>query len=234
MITRAPRRGDAVDEAVQAGGGEVLDRHEADASRGAAGRQLDRAGDEHLAPGAASLASPAAGGRTGLGAQRDLGFVDLDEILQKAAIGRHHGAAKPLQQEPCGLVAAEAELGLQLQGGNAVGVARHDMGGHEPGLQREMAAVHDRAGGHRGLPPAGRTFPRGAVPLQFPALHAAAARTDEALRPAPLRQMPRAGVLVGEPPLEGGARHRAVVLPTARHAGTLREHTAPVNAAHQI
>ena len=49
---------------------------------------------------------------------------------------------------------AEPELGLELQGGDTIRVAGHDVNGHEPGLQGQVAAVHDRACGHRGLLPA--------------------------------------------------------------------------------
>jgi hypothetical protein len=43
----------------------------------------------------------------------------------------------------------------------------------------------------------------------------------------------RAGRVIGEPRLERGARHRAIVFPAARHAGTLSEQTGSVNASTQ-
>ncbi|MGB7949022.1 MAG: hypothetical protein WCH75_15160, partial [Candidatus Binatia bacterium] len=43
----------------------------------------------------------------------------------------------------------------------------------------------------------------------------------------------RAGRVIGEPRLERGARHRAIVFPAARHARTLREQTGSVNASTQ-
>ena len=60
-------------------------------------------------------------------------------------------------------------MGLELQGGDTVRVAGHDVNGHEPGLQGQVAAVHDRACGHRSLLPAGRTFPARPATLQSPA-----------------------------------------------------------------
>ena len=47
-----------------------------------------------------------------------------------------------------------------------------------------VPAVHDRACGHRGLLPAGRTFPARPAPLQFPAPVMAAGGADEAVGPA--------------------------------------------------
>jgi hypothetical protein len=42
-------------------------------------------------------------------------------------------------------------LPLQLKGRDAVGVGGGDMGGEKPGLQRQVAAVHSRAGVRRWL-----------------------------------------------------------------------------------
>ena len=125
--------GDGGDEGLERGGGEVGDRRETDATRLALGRELHRAGNEHLALGAAALP---ASGRIVLTAQGDLGLVDLDDALEKASPGIDHGAAELRQEQPGALVAAQAQLGLQLQGGDPVGVAGDDVDGREPGLQR--------------------------------------------------------------------------------------------------
>ena len=87
-----------------------------------------------------------------------------------------------------------------------------------------MAAVHDRARGHRSLLPAGRTFPARPATLQFPAPVMAAGGADEAVGPALGCEMPGAGGFIGKARLEGGAGHRAVVLPAAGHDRTLSEH----------
>ena len=133
------------------------------------------------------------------------------------------------QQEPGTLVTAEPELGLELQGGDTVRVAGHDVNGHQPGLQGQVAAVHDRARGHRSLLPAGRTFPARPATLQFPAPVMAAGGADEAVGPALGCEMPSAGGFIGKARLEGGAGHRAVVLPAAGHDRTLSEHSADGN-----
>ncbi len=93
-----------------------------------------------------------------------------------------------------------------------------------------VAAVHDRACGHRGLLPAGRTFPARPAPLQFPAPVMAAGGADEAVGPAPGGEMPGTGGFIGKARLEGGAGHGAVIFPAAGHHGTLHEHPAD---AHQ-
>ena len=127
-------------------------------------------------------------------------------------------------------VTAEPELGLELQGGDTVRVAGHDVNGHEPGLQGQVAAVHDRACGHRGLLPAGRTFPARPAPLQSPAPVMAAGGADEAVGPAPGGEMPAQEASSGKRALESGAGHGAVIFPAAGHDRTLHEHTAD---AHQ-
>ena len=93
-----------------------------------------------------------------------------------------------------------------------------------------MPAVHDRACGHRGLLPAGRTFPARPAPLQFPAPVMAAGGADEAVGPAPGGEMPGTGGFIGKARLEGGAGHGAVIVPAAGHDRTLHEHPAD---AHQ-
>ena len=93
-----------------------------------------------------------------------------------------------------------------------------------------VPAVHDRACGHRGLLPAGRTFPARPAPLQFPAPVMAAGGADEAVGPAPGGEMPGTGGFIGKARLEGGAGHGAVIVPAAGHHETLHEHPAD---AHQ-
>ena len=90
---------------VGCGRGEVVDRRETDAPRLALGRELHRAGNEHLALGATALPIRQ---RLVLAAQRDLGLVDFDDALEKASTGIDHGAAELRQEQPGTLVTAEA------------------------------------------------------------------------------------------------------------------------------
>jgi hypothetical protein len=80
-------------------------------------------------------------------AERHLGFIDLNEGLQRAASWIDHGAPELLEQEPGGLVAADAQLALQLKSGDAVRVGGDDVRGKEPRFEWPMAAMHNRACG---------------------------------------------------------------------------------------
>ena len=106
----------------------VLDGDQPDAARPAA-LDLDRAGDRHLAP---TAAPAAAGERIVVGAAGNRPLVDLDQAGERLAAGRDHGAAQLGAQQPGGLVGAEAELLLQLQRRDAVGMGRHQVGRPEP------------------------------------------------------------------------------------------------------
>lgn len=95
----------------------------------AIGREFDRSDEMQLADGAAALA---AGDRVGLGAIGDVALVDFDEVFEKRSIGIDHGASQLLEHQPGGLVRAKAELRLELQRGDAVGVASDGVDGLEP------------------------------------------------------------------------------------------------------
>ena len=111
-------------------------------------KQFNRSCDVHLADRAAPLPTLS---RLVPGAEGNVRLVDLDQILEQGPVLHHHGPADLLQQKPGRLAAAEAKLGLQLERRDAVGVARHNMERGKPRLQRQMAAVNEGAGGHRGL-----------------------------------------------------------------------------------
>ena len=138
---------------------------------GLAAVDFDRAGDQHLA-------DPAAAGghddRVVLGAERDDRLVGLDQAAERLALRVDHGAAQLGAQHPGGSVRAEAELALQLQRRDAVGVRRHQKRRPEPNRQRQLAGMHDRAGGHRGLPTAIGAFIGEGFGLQQPSTALAA------------------------------------------------------------
>ena len=60
-----------------------------------------------------------------LGAERDDRLIRLDDAVQRLAIRIDHGPAQLGAQHPGGSVRAEAELALQLQSRDAVGVRGH-------------------------------------------------------------------------------------------------------------
>jgi hypothetical protein len=68
--------------------------------------------------------------------------------LQRAASGIDHGAPELLEPEPGGLVAADAQLALQLKSGDAVRVCGDDVRGKEPRFEWQTAAMQDRACGY--------------------------------------------------------------------------------------
>ena len=206
--------GGGVDEGGERRRREIGDRRQPDPPRLARRRQLDGTGDRHLADRAATTAAV---DRVVLAAQGDLGLVDLDQGLQLSAVGIDHRPTQTMQEKPSRLVAAEAELGLQLQRRDAVGMAGDDVRGEQPRAQRQVAAVHDGARRHRGLLAAAGALKGRPWPPQPPALAAAAVRADEAVGPAPLDEVTATGRLVGKPRLERGARHRTFGFPAARH-----------------
>ena len=79
---------------------------------------LDGAEDQHLAVAAPSVA----GHGSVLAVARDFGFVDLDDGRERGPVGRDHAVAELGAQQPGRLVGAEAELMLELQGRDAVGL----------------------------------------------------------------------------------------------------------------
>ena len=83
---------------------------------------------------------------------------------------------------PAWMVGAEAELLLQLQRRDAVGMGRHQVGRPEPHGQRQLRAVQHGARGHRGLALAGGALEGPGLGRQRPPLDAAAGRADEAVR----------------------------------------------------
>jgi len=202
-------RGDHLpDEPVQRLRGSVGDMGQTDAARLAVFGQLDRAHDEDLSDGGAPALLLI--DRVMLRAERHLGLINLDEGLQQASFGIDHGAPEFLEQKPGGLVAADAQLALQLKGRDAVRVGGDDVGGEEPRLERQVAVMHEGAGGHRGLPPTPSAFPCRSLAVQRPGLSAATNRTNEPVWPALTDEVLGTGRVVRKPRLELLARHGAI------------------------
>ena len=174
---------------------------------------FDRAGDQHLA-------DPAAAGgqddRVVLGAERDDRLIGLDQAAERGARRVDHGAAQLGAQHPGGAVRAQAELVLQLQRRNAVGVRRHQKRGPEPHRQRQLAGVHDRAGGHRGLPSAAGALIGEGLGLQQPGAAFAATRADKPLWPTTLEKVLRTRAFGRKAPLKLKQRSRKPAL-RSRH-----------------
>src|SRR5271169_6721583 len=142
----------------------------------------------------------------GLGVpERDLRLVDLDHALKGLALGVDHGEAELLGEEPSRLV-GDRKLVLQLERRDAVRVGCHEVGRPEPEGQRQPGAVHDGAGGDRGLAAAGDALVGPGAALQQDRPAVATARADEALRPASREEEGGASSLVRERFLDLGQR----------------------------
>jgi hypothetical protein len=145
----------------------------------------------------------------------DIELVDLDLLAQQGALGRDHRPAQLLQDQPRGLIPREAELALQLLGGDPGVMGGDQIGRPEPQPQRHARAVHHGARRHRRLAPT-----RGAHP-QVPARLAAnailtAPRATKSARPARREQVLPARILGRKALLElqdrsrvRGSRHPA-------------------------
>src|SRR6266436_1983791 len=129
-------------------------------------------------------------------------LIGLDDAAQRLALWVDHGPAQLGAQHPGGPVRAEAELALQLQGRDAVGVRRHQKRGPEPLGQRQLAGVHDGPGRHRGLPAAAGAFIGEGLGLQKPGAAVAAAGADEPFRPTAREQVFRTGAFRRKAALE--------------------------------
>ena len=79
----------------------------------------------------------------------------------------------------------------------------HQTGGPEPDRERQPGSVQEGAGGDRGLPMATGALEAVGPGLQLPPAVVAAGGTPEAVRPSDGDEPPGAGVVVGEPALEG-------------------------------
>src|SRR6516162_4687697 len=140
--------------------------------------------------------------RVVLGTKRDGRLVSFDDATQRLTFRIDHSPAQLAAQHPGGSVRAQAELALQLQCRDAIGVRRHEKRGPEPDRQRQLAGVHDRAGGPRGLTATAGTLIGEGFSLEPPGAAFAAARTDKPLRPTTLEKVLRACALARKATLE--------------------------------
>ena len=220
----------AADEAVQRLRRPVGDVFHADTARLSVGGQFHRAHYEHLAHRAAPALRSVV--RIVPRPERHLRFVDFHEVCQRVAVRVDHGATQSLQQKPRRLVTAQPELCLKLQRRHAVGMAGHDVRREKPCPERQMAGVHHRPGCDRGLASATGAFRGRALALQGPAFAGAARGTNEALRPAPVRQILRTRVLVVKARIERLTGHRSVGFPTGWHERNNIGTPAPCDAGN--
>ncbi len=187
------------------------DGHQADSSGRLAVLEFDRTSNGNLADGAAALS--AADGFV-LRAEGNSGFVDLDNAFKRVAVRVNHCLAESVKQEPRALVRANAELRLELEGGNAVRMCRDEMGSKEPSAERQVRGVHYSPGSDRNLLMALSALPM--MPFRFhpPTLLTLAMRTAKAVWPTLLGEVFSAGRVVRKHRHELLERWRLVLGPT--------------------
>ncbi len=150
------------------------------APAGLAAAGLDRPADQGLAGGApAALAGPRAA---------DVGLVGLDAPGQGLAVGADHGLAELVQPGPGGPVAAEAQLPLQLGGGDPALARGHQVDGEEPLGETGLGLLEDRAGEQGVLLAAGHALVDDLGPERVGVVMAAR-RAPKSIRPAGLEQV---------------------------------------------
>ena len=129
-----------------------------------------------------------------------VGFVDLDLVLERFPLGVHHGPAQLVQECPRRLV-ADPELALQLDRRQPRGMGGHEVGGPEPHRQRQPRPMQDRARRQRRLPFAHLALPQPPV-RQLEGVSLPASRTAKALWPPASGQVLPTRVVVSESDLE--------------------------------
>src|SRR4051794_23094904 len=102
-----------------------------------------------------------------------------------------------MQPGPGGLIGAEPKRVLQALSGDAVLLRSDEPDRGEPGRQRAMRTVKNRAGRDRSLLRALGAHPQ--TLASSPTTAAAAFRADETVRPAQLPEIFTAGGVIGEP-----------------------------------
>ena len=145
-----------------------------------------------------------------LAPQGDRRLVELHQAIERCTSRGDHRPAQLGAEQPGRLVRSQPQLRLQLQGGDAVGVGGHQVRRPEPDGERQLRAVHHRAGGHRGLPGAGGALPGERLGRELPALRVPARRAAEPVRPAQLCKIRGTRRLVRKATLKLDERARKV------------------------
>jgi len=114
--------------------------------------------------------------------------VNFDFAAKRFASQVDHRSAKLMEHHPGGFVTSKAKLALEEQRRHPPFVGGHQVGCPEPQGQRRLCIVKDGPRSQRGLMATGAAFPA-SFSGQRIAVAVRAARTNEPLRPATLKQV---------------------------------------------
>ena len=103
----------------------------------------------------------------------------------------------------------------------------------EPGQQRKLAAVKDRAGRNGCLTATGGTFVSERLGIERPSFGALAFRTNKTIWPALFIEVAGAGRVIRKPRGKGGSGHGAVGFPAACHENIIGTRGRFVKAANR-
>ena len=137
----------------------------------------------------------------------DIAFVDFDVLGGIAAypilIWAHHAGAELRENLEGRLVTGDAQLPLKLHGRHTWRLTGHQIGSPEPDIQRRMRTFHHRSHRQSCVSPAraaskdtGTTWKSQGIP------HRRAIRANESIAPTQFQQVPCAGFVIREKPLE--------------------------------
>ena len=155
----------------------------------------------------------------------DIAVIDFDVLAGIAAypipIWAHHAGAELMENLEGRLVTGDAQLPLKLHGRHARRLTGHQIGSPEPDIQRRMRTFHHRPHRQPRVSPAlAASKDTGATWKSKGIAHRRTIRADESVAPTQFQQVPCAGFVVREKPLERwkGARERKIVALMNVHA----------------
>ena len=183
----------------------------------ASGSHLDGPNDSRFVVNAASLA-------TGLAAHERLVHLDGVSTPKGVTVGAHHARAQLVQDRERRLVAANAELALELEGGLPRGLRRDEVRAPEPRREGRVGGLHDGARRERDVGPASPAAQDDRRPLgeAVGLAHLAALGAHEAVGPAQCFQILSASILIGENALELGKGRRETTRVHTENLASLR------------
>src|SRR3972149_6351225 len=126
----------------------------------------------------------------------NVGFIDLDQLLQAVPSGANHCTTQLVKPSPGGFIAPQPQGGLQPGGASTRFLTGHPPHGVEPHSQRLSGVLKDRPRRDRDLTTTRRAVPQ--APFGGPSLVSAALGTAKPVRPAQPGQILTTGLPRGK------------------------------------